>query len=256
MKHIVMFSGGVGSWMTAKRVAERYGTKDLVLCFADTKMEHATLYTFLEQAAGNVGGELVYLQEGRDPWGVFFDVRFLGNSRIDPCSRILKREIIRKWLDDNFDPTDTVVYLGLDWTEGHRFDRAKGFWHPWTVAAPLLNPPLLEKVEMLALLEAEGISVPELYTKGFPHNNCGGFCIKAGMAHFRLLLMEYPETYGYHERKEQELREYLDKDIAILRDRRGGAVTPLTLKKFRERMEQDNSQCDLFDWGGCGCFSP
>lgn len=34
--HVVMFSGGAGSWATAKRVAERHGTEGLVLLFADT----------------------------------------------------------------------------------------------------------------------------------------------------------------------------------------------------------------------------
>ena len=32
---VVMFSGGIGSWAAAKRVAEAHGTDDLVLLFAD-----------------------------------------------------------------------------------------------------------------------------------------------------------------------------------------------------------------------------
>lgn len=31
MKHIVMYSGGVGSWAAAKRVAEKHGTENLIL---------------------------------------------------------------------------------------------------------------------------------------------------------------------------------------------------------------------------------
>lgn len=38
--HAVQFSGGGGSWLAAKRVAERYGTDDLVLLCADTRSEH------------------------------------------------------------------------------------------------------------------------------------------------------------------------------------------------------------------------
>jgi hypothetical protein len=30
-----MFSGGIGSWATAKRVAEKHGTDDLYLLFSD-----------------------------------------------------------------------------------------------------------------------------------------------------------------------------------------------------------------------------
>ena len=255
MKHVVMFSGGVGSWMTATRVAERAGTKDLILLFADTKMEDQDLYRFLEEAAAQVGGQLVNTAEGRDPWQVFFDTRYLGNTRIDPCSRVLKREHLRKWLTDNCDPADTTVYLGIDWSEGHRFERARPYWDPWRIEAPLCDKPYLDKGQMIAALGQFGIKPPRLYEMGFPHNNCGGFCIKAGQAHFKLLLEKLPDVYAYHEGREQELRAYLNKDVAILRDRTGGTTTPLTLKTFRERIQHGES-CDETEWGGCGCFSP
>jgi len=44
------------------------------------------------------------------------------------------------------------------------------------------------KDEMMAWLVREGIALPRLYGLGFSHNNCGGFCIKAGQANFKLLL--------------------------------------------------------------------
>lgn len=43
-KRVVMFSGGVGSWAAAKRVAERRGTDGLILLFADTKSEDEDTY--------------------------------------------------------------------------------------------------------------------------------------------------------------------------------------------------------------------
>src|SRR5690606_36146517 len=190
-----------------------------------------------------------------DPWQVFFDVRFLGNSRVDPCSRILKRQFLRKWLEQNCDPTNTIVYLGIDWTEEHRYERAKSYWSPWNCLAPLCDPPYLTKEEIMQWAEAEGLRLPRLYHMGFPHNNCGGFCIKAGQAHFKLLLEKMPERYAYHEQREQELRKYLGKDVAILRDRRGGKSRPLTLREFRYRL-QSTGEYETDEWGGCGCFSP
>ena len=108
---------------------------------------------------------------------------------------------------------------------------------------------------MLDALSEAGIEAPRLYRLGFPHNNCGGFCIKAGQAHFALLYRTMPERYAYHERREQELREFLDKDVAILRDRTGGKTRPMTMREFRERLEA-NGQIDLLEWGGCACFTP
>tara|TARA_Y100000310_G_scaffold15089_1_gene15101 strand:+ start:72 stop:842 length:771 start_codon:yes stop_codon:yes gene_type:complete len=252
---IVMFSGGIGSWATAGRMAAKYGADKMILLFADTKMEDEDLYRFLNEAAADVGGELVIETEGRDPWQVFRDVKFLGNSRVDPCSRILKRQLLRQYIESHHAPGNTVIGIGFDWTEAHRFERAKKHWAPWRIEAPMLEAPYHKKSDLLRMLEVCGITPPRLYEMGFPHNNCGGFCIKAGQAHFANLLANLPERYAYHERKEQELRSHLGKNIAILRDRRDGKTKPLTLKAFRESIE-DGVQPDMFEWGGCGCFAP
>ncbi len=249
-----MFSGGVGSWATAKRVAATSQNEPLTLLFADTLMEDEDLYRFLGEAADNVGGQLVKVADGRTPWEVFGDVRFLGNTRVDPCSKILKRQLLRRWLKKHCEPENTTVYLGIDWTEDHRYHRAKRYWKPWRVEAPMVAPPYRDKHQMLDDLEQEGIDPPRLYAMGFPHNNCGGFCIKAGQGHFANLLKMLPERFAYHERKEQELRQHLGKDIAILRDRQGGKTKPMTLRQLRERIEADK-EVDLFEWGGCGCFT-
>ena len=144
----------------------------------------------------------------------------------------------------------------MDWTEEHRVERAKGYWNPWKVQAPLCEPPYISKKDMIIELTKEGIKPPDLYKYGFPHNNCGGFCIKAGQAQFRLLLKVYPERYCYHEKMEEKLRKKLGKDVSILRDRQGGETKPMTLKAFRERLDKSPTLFDENEWGGCGCFSP
>ena len=255
MKRIVMFSGGAGSWGAAKRIAEWHGTDDLVLLFADMLMEDEDLYRFLEEAAQDVGGELIKIAEGRDPWQVFFDRKYLGNTRVDPCSYVLKRKFIRNWLEENYAPDECEVYLGIDIDEEHRFHRAVSYWEPYTVRAPLIEDEPVFRHDVKAMMKEAGIEEPRLYKMGFPHNNCGGFCIKAGMSHFANLLRHLPDRYAYHEQKEQELREYLGKDVAILRDRTGGEIKPMTMRDLREKIESQPQQIPLFDWGGCGCFS-
>lgn len=238
-------------------MAQECGTDNLVLLFADTKIEDPDLYRFLPQAAKDVGGTLVKIEDGRTPWEVFRAERFLGNTRVDPCSKILKRAICDKWLSANCDPETTTVYLGISWDENHRFVRAKERMASkgWTVRAPLCEEPYppLGKDWAIRELQKVGLEPPALYKLGFPHNNCGGFCVKAGQAHFRLLLETMPDRYAHHERQEEELRRYLGKDVAILRDRRGGKTRPLTLRVLRERVE-DSKPIDEDAWGGCGCF--
>lgn len=257
MKHVVMFSGGIGSWAAAKRVVQRHGTEHLTLLFTDTLMEDEDLYRFLDDAQVNLGVPITRIAEGRTPWQVFFDERFLGNSLVDPCSKILKRQMAERWLRDHCDPAETYVYVGIDWTEEHRFTtlEARHRGAGWTYLAPLCDPPLRVKIQMLDALAAEGIRPPRLYAMGFSHNNCGGFCVKAGQGHFALLLQHMPERYRYHEQQEQAIRAHLDRDVSILTDRSGdGKKKPLTLRAFRERVEA-GYEFDRFDIGGCGCFT-
>lgn len=265
MKHVVMFSSGAGSWAAARRVADQHGTRDLYLVFGDVKGdndhphtgEDADNYRFLREAAADIGGVLVWLKEGRDIWEVFHDDRFLGNTRLANCSKFLKQRPARRWLEANCDPGDTTVYVGIDWTEIHRMTAVEKNYAPYRVAAPLCDPPYTGKNEVLAELRARGIEPPRLYDLGFAHANCGGFCVRGGQGHFRHLLEVFPERYAYHEEQEQALREYLGKDVAILRDRRGGKVRPMTLREFRHRLQGDPGSIDpddLMDIGGCGCF--
>ncbi len=245
-QRIVFFSGGVGSWAAAKRVVARFGAANTTLLFTDTRMEDEDLYRFLSEASANVGARLVVIAEGRTPWEVFFDRRFLGNSRADPCSETLKRKLADRWLDANCDPANTVCYVGIDWTEQHRIDRLAPRKLPWVFEAPMCEPPYLDKHGMLLWLKRDGIRPPRLYEMGFAHNNCGGFCVKAGQGHFANLLRAMPCRYAFHEEKEQAIRRFLGKDISILKD-------GLTLKDLRKKIE-NRGETDLFEIGGCGCF--
>lgn len=165
--HAVMFSGGIGSWAAAARVRARFPEDRILAVFADTCMEDEDLYRFLPEAAASVGADLVTLRDGRTPWDVFRDERFLGNSRVDPCSKILKRQMLDRWQGENLDPASSIVYLGIDWTEEHRFRRVRERLAGWRVEAPMCEPPFISKLDMLAALRSAGIEPPRLYAMGF-----------------------------------------------------------------------------------------
>ena len=257
ISNLVFFSGGLGSWAAAKRVALREDVTALTLLFADTQIEDEDLHRFLEDATANINqnadATLVRIEDGRDPWQVFEDVKFLGNTRIDPCSRVLKRELLDKWRDAHCDPAETILHFGIDWTEQHRIERVRSRIPKWTVSAPLCEEPYLTKQEVIAWAKKEDLTIPRLYTLGFPHNNCGGMCVKAGQAQFELLLRTMPERYKYHEKREERLSKKLGKTVTILRDRTGGNTKPLSLKEFRMRLQQQPDLFDKYEFGGCGC---
>lgn len=261
-KHVVMFSGGAGSWAAAKRVVARHGARNVVLLFADTLVEDADLYRFLKDAERNIGVPITRIADGRTPWQVFEDERFIGNSRIDPCSKVLKRRLLDRWRDANCDPARTTIYVGLGWYEPARVERllARQAVGPWRYECPMAEGELLDPDEVLAWMEREGVRRPRLYEMGFSHNNCGGFCVKAGQAHFRLLLEKKRDYYLENEAHEERLRG-LGINGTILTDRRGAAERvaaglpakiPLTLRQFRLRVEGGGAY-DVNDKGGCGC---
>ena len=257
IKHLVFFSGGIGSWAAAKRVAHRDDVDQLPRLFAATKIEDEDLYRFLSESVENVRKDAdvdyVTIADGRDPWQVFEDVGFIGNTRVDPCSRILNRELMDRWRDEHCDPQHTTLYYGIDWTEIHRLERVRQRVPDWKIEAPMTLPPSINKPQMLAWCKDEGIEPPRLYKMGFAHNNCGGFCIKSGQAQFELLLRQMPERYAYHEKREAEVAKKIGSASSILRDRTRNTTKPLTLRQFRENLEMQPDLFDRFDFGGCGC---
>lgn len=254
MKHVVMFSGGLGSYFTAKRVAEKENIEDIILLFTDTLTEDEDLYRFMDETVKQLGVTFIKLADGRDVWQVFKDTRYIGNSRIAPCTRILKQELAKKWIKQNFEPNEVVLYVGIDWTEIHRLEKIKINWSPYEIQAPLCEEPYISRGEMSEQLKSLGIKQPRLYDLGFSHNNCGGFCVKAGQGHFKNLYEKMPERYLYHERKEQEMIEFLGKNVSILRRQKNNKKFPLTLRELRKEIENSSSEIDIFDIGGCGCF--
>lgn len=251
MTTIVLFSGGIGSWAAARRLAD--AGHELTLLFTDTGIEDEDLYRFLEDAAADLETPITRIADGRTPWEVFHDEGMIGNTRADLCSRILKRDLARSWIDEHH-PDGATVAMGIDWTEQHRYERARPRWEPHTLIAPLCQPPYDDKTDHLAWARRRGIEPPRLYEMGFPHNNCGGFCIKQGQGAFVKLLETKPELYAHHEEQEQRFRDETGKDVAILRDRTGGTTKPMTLRQLRETHESRPDQLDLLEFGGCGCM--
>ncbi|MEV8597289.1 hypothetical protein [Streptomyces sp. NPDC052012] len=237
-RHVVQFSGGIGSFAAAVRVARKYGTRNLTLLIADTGIEDDDLWRFADDTSWLLGVPLTKVADGRTPWEVFRDVRFLGNDRLAPCTRLLKQVPCREWMDEHADPADTLVYVGIENTprDRARIPAIARNWKPWITRFPLCGKrePIRTKEQLLEEARALGVTPPRMYELGFSHNNCGGTCVRAGQRQWKHLLQVLPERYAYAEEQEEELRKLLG-DVSILRARRGGKSRPLPLSLLRER---------------------
>ena len=270
MLHVVNFSGGLCSFWAAHRVKERHGTENMVLLFADTLIEDEDLYGFNEQAAALLGIPITRICEGRTPWELFRDRGIIGNSRYPICSIYLKREPLDDWhrrhcLDtvqerqETFWPEErqpAIIYLGFDWTEENRLADIRREKPTWRIEAPMTEAPYWDKCRMEREARALGLKIPKLYGLGFPHNNCGGRCVRAGISHFVHLYRVLPERFLEWEVDEQITRTVLIsrgiEPFSILKDRRNGEFKPLWLCDLRVRIDSGETFPND-EWGGCGC---
>jgi hypothetical protein len=289
MKRIVSISGGLGSLEALKRTVEMYGAEDIVSVFADVKgfgLSHWwSPFPYLEQLLHErFGGESrdtyrflwdisnhfeipierIEDKKGRSIWAVFAEVKAFrlfvpkANLFYAPCSKHLKREVIKEWLLDNFEPYSFEIVLGFGWDEEHRLAKARLFWsavlgYDVPVSAPLMDKPYVDNINILSWLKQIGLKPPSAYHQKFLHNNCGGGCVQAGQAAFVTLYYERPDIYQYWSYQETAIRKIIGSNVSILKDQRGSSTTPLTLIEFEERIKVGDYRKN--DFGACGCFS-
>jgi len=254
LEHLICFSGGICSYIAAKRVIAETGQAKTILLYCDTKAEDPDTDRFLCQAQQFLRVPLIRLADGRTPWEVFMSERMLGSSRADPCSRILKRRLARRWIRDHCDPNTTTIYLGLSWYEKHRIEANTKAWQPWRTDYPTCRRPLLDLDDMLAEAIQDGITPPRLYALGFAHNNCGGFCVKQGHAAMRHYLAVFPHQFRQHEARELEFQARTGKPVTIMRDLKPNTGKPLTLRDFRLRCEVNAIPHPAEDSHDCACM--
>jgi hypothetical protein len=210
--------------------------------------------------------ELVWIVEGRDPWEVYRDERFVGNASKDPCSKILKRQFMDRWRAENCDPSADTFAVGIDENERHRLEGADGkpglqarmALQGWAFHSPLLDDDLCYQHPRIAHapLGDLGIAPPRLYGLNYKHGNCGGFCNKAGLAHWQNRFIVQPERYAYDALMERKVRGHIGNPAAtILRDRRGGVTKPMSLDAFAARLRASPQKKYAYAPGssGCGC---
>ncbi|QIG75233.1 putative PAPS reductase protein [Rhizobium phage RHph_Y52] len=250
--HYISLSGGLGSGVSAL-AAHHYGIPFRMI-FADTLVEDGDLYRFNRDIAEAVGQPIVTRVDGRTPYEVFVDRKFIGNSRTAHCSDILKTLQVRKWLAENNIPITDPLVLGMDWFEQDRIERAIINWKPRPVVS-LLNRFKIARKDHAAWLKRYGIDQPRLYDQGFPHNNCGGGCVRAGLKQWATLLERNPKRFAVHEKSLNDAMAKIGPTAKpFLKRTVKGEAEYMTLTTFRQYVEAGTIEIDPYDFGGCACF--
>lgn len=241
MKHIISVGGGLSSTMELpRRVLAVADKADCRFVMARLPNEDPDVWRLCDAVSADLGITIEYIGLNRDPWAIFHEEGMIGNSRVDPCSRRLKREVLAAWMAEHCDPADTTLYLGITAGEIERMIAIRANWTRagWRVAAPLADDLTITREYLMDACQARYGFVPRLYLMGFSHNNCGGACVKAGQAEWARLLWYLPDVYAWWEAQETAFRAATGKAVAILRDRRGGVTRPWPLAAFRAYMQR------------------
>jgi hypothetical protein len=232
---IACLSGGLGSFLSAYLYKKNNPNKKVIGYFTDVKNEDLDTYRFLVEGAEYLDIELIRDCDGRDIWDVFEDRSYQGNNRVPICSLILKIQQRVNWLKENCEAGIDLV-IGFDWSEIHRVERAIEKEKFANIIAPLVND-LRDKKDVYEELKNPP-ELPELYEMGFPHANCGGACVQAGLGQWELLLRKRPERYAYHEIRQEGLMRKNKNIRPFLRQSKKGIDRYLSLREYRQYIEK------------------
>jgi len=252
--YIVSYSGGIGSAVSCLLAKEN--NLDYTAVFADTLIEDEDLYRFNNDIEVALDRPIIRLCCDMNPWDVYIKNRYIGNSRTAHCSQQLKTDVIRDYMKTECSHEHLCLILGMSLEEYERINRAKVNWKPIEVDSLLVRYRYSSREMQEEKLKEYGIELPRLYSLGFPHNNCGGFCCRSGMTQFATLLKHFPKRYQWH--VEQEERAYNaigPTAVPFIRWTWKGKLYYLRMSEFRDMIHSGALTPPLYEYGGCGCFT-
>lgn len=272
MKHIICFSGGHSSALVALEVANRYGTKDMILLNHDisSKVELQDIKRFKREIADYLGLPVTYANYkaldivDKDQFDISLECKAFGVktafSNNVLCTNRLKTEPFNNFLKTQ--SKDSIVYYGFDAKERIRIERRKnillkqGFISDYPLAlwyqddinlynkinnqldfffdVPIIEPKFKDDRKFFSTNQI-GIKPPLTYSK-FKHANCLG-CLKAGKQHWYLIYCDYPEIWNKAINTEEKLNQSILKE-SFLKD-----LEPL-FKEMKEKNIMATEQID------------
>jgi hypothetical protein len=246
MNHIVSFSSGLSSALTAVRVLEKYADAQLV--FMDTNFEDEDNYRFMSDFENKFGVKILRLAEGRNPYEVSRAQHVIPNNSLAPCTFRLKINLFKKYLKSL--EGETTIYIGYDYSEMHRCESTTKNYESlgYKVDYPLLWKPIEFRNYQIVSKNDWGIEPPRMYRLGYTHANCGGRCVKQGQGDWIRTLINFSERYAEIERWEKDMRENkVNSNYALLKTQTPEGNKPLTLEELRTKHEKSNLDPVLFD---------
>jgi len=198
---IVNFSGGKDSTVAILEALKRFRKEDIVLCFQDTGAEYLETEEHVQKIATQLELPLIILKRDEDFWEMAKRRKFFPTPGVRWCTSYLKRDLLNKWITQNFRGTDTELILvtGIRGEESRARSRLHEWEEPKNVhivqSVSRVWYPCIDKkeVEVKEQVIAEGLELHPCYEFA---RRCGCWCcIFAPVGEVREYAEQNPEIY-------------------------------------------------------------
>ena len=171
-----------------------YLAKDIDrIIYTHVTNQHEDSLRFLEDCERLLGREIEVIQseEYESVDDVILKARYINGPMGAACTRLLKRDVRRKWEIEH--PGRHTYVWGYDVSEKHRAARTAMAMPEYDHEFPLIENNLT-KEECHGMAYNLGLKRPFMYDLGYPNNNCIG-CVKGGMGYWNKIRKDFPEVF-------------------------------------------------------------
>ena len=188
VRHVVWFSCGAASAITAKIVLGEHPDAHLVYC--DTGGEHEDNVRFRRDVERWLNKDVVVLRSDKyeDHFDVYRKTRYINGTAGARCTAELK-----KVLRFRYQQPDDIQYFGYTVEEKGRASRFVESFPEVNARFPLMERGIKKK-DCVGLLLNVGIEIPKMYKLGFNNNNCIG-CCKGGKGYWNKVRKVFPAHF-------------------------------------------------------------
>lgn len=195
---VVWLSAGVSSFVAG------YLAKDVdEWIYIDIEDQHPDSMRFIRDCERVIGKKITILSSPyyRTVEQVCTSVRYVNGVNGAPCTRLLKKQVRKRWELDHM--TDDLTYVwGMDCDEKHRAERIIEGFPQVKHEFPLIDNNLT-KDDAHGILKRLGIKRPLMYDLGY-NNNCIG-CVKGGAGYWNKIRQDFPEVFNQRALMERDI---------------------------------------------------
>lgn len=206
---VVWLSAGVSSFV-AGYLAENVDE----YIYIDIDDQHPDSMRFIKDCEKVLGKEVTILRSQfySNVEQVCLSVRYVNGVHGAPCTRMLKKQVRKRWELDHM--TDDLTYVwGMDCNEKHRADRIVEGFPEVKHEFPLIEKGFT-KDDAHGICRQLGIRRPMMYDLGYNNNNCIG-CVKGGAGYWNKIRQDFPKVFEARSRMERDIGHSILKDCFL-----------------------------------------